>query len=221
MKQAEDIQRQKAKETEEKKEKWDITDEDLLSKPGMTAKDKEWMKKTIEYLVEKNMDTPENRKKLFVINYAKNHIEIWGIKRARQDITAKPNGKNIFEHNGVTYFKRSEEMIKEQNTLLVKEDMEIPLESSYEKSMQALPGGYNKWEIWYEWWNILAIIVNMSMSGFCDSDGNLDYDGRCGHRWSASPEDFVSARGFKFVKDRGRLSRSDRDTAFPVRPVLK
>ena len=221
MKKAAKIQKQKAKEAEEKIEKWEITNENLLNKPNMTAKDKEWMQKTIEYLVEKKMDTPENCKKLFAINYAKNCIEIWGVKRARQDITAKPNGKTIFQHNNVTYFQRSEEMIKEQNTLLAKQSMEIPLDSFYEKSMKALPGEYNKWESWYEWWNILALITDMSMSGYCTSVGTLNIRGKYGYRWSASPKDDTNARNFKFHRDGGNLDRSSRSLALPVRPVLK
>ena len=221
MKKAAKIQKQKAKEAEEKIEKWEITNENLLNKPNMTAKDKEWMQKTIEYLVEKKMDTPENCKKLFAINYAKNCIEIWGVKRARQDITAKPNGKTIFQHNSVTYFKRSEEMIKEQNALLAKQDMEIPLNSSYEKSMKALPGEYNKWESLYEWWNILALIIDISKDGYCDSGGNLSTDGRYGYRWSASPGGNDDARIFGFNEGEGRLFRDSRGSAFPVRPVFK
>ena len=221
MKKAAKIQKQKAKEAEEKIEKWEITNENLLNKPNMTAKDKEWMQKTIEYLVEKKMDTPENCKKLFAINYAKNCIEIWGVKRARQDITAKPNGKTIFQHNSVTYFKRSEEMIKEQNALLAKQDMEIPLESSYEKSMQALPGEYSGSDE-CEWWDILAIILDMSMSGYCGSGGNLCNNGKYGYRWSASPSGNYYARQFRFGGDGGLLFRGDkRDIAHPIRPVLK
>lgn len=79
------------------------------------------MKKSIDYLVEKKMDTSENLKKLDAIVYTSEYIEVGGIKRARKDITAKPNGKNIFQHNNVTYFKRSESMIKEQNDLLAKQ----------------------------------------------------------------------------------------------------
>jgi hypothetical protein len=44
----------------------------------------------------------------------------------------------------VTYFKRSEEMIKKQNDLLAKQGMEIPLDSYYEASFNALPGKYTK-----------------------------------------------------------------------------
>ena len=203
----------------EKKEIWKITKEHLLNKPNMTAKDKKWMQKSIDYLVERKMDTSENLQKLNAIVYTQESIEIWGVKRARKDISAKPNGKNIFQHNNVTYFKRSEEMIKEQNDLLAKQNMEIPLDSAYEVSMRALPGEYSKTN-WYEWWNILALITDMSMDGYCNSDGKLDFRGRFGYRWSASPDD-DDARFFKFNKDRGELIRGYRNYALPVRPVLK
>ena len=220
-KQAEKMQKQKAKEAEEKIERWEIEDNDLLNKTNMTAKDKEWMQKAIKCLVSKNMDNPENRKKLFAINYAKNYIEIWGVKRARKDITAIPNGKNIFQHNNVTYFKRSEEMIKELNKLLAKENMEIPLDSAYRKTMKALPEGKDKLGCWYEWWNILALITDMQMDGFCSSDGKFDLKNTHGYRCSASPKDVMTARKFGFSSDEGRLFPYNRDYANPVRPVLK
>ena len=97
------------------------TKKNLLNKPNMTAKDKEGMQKSIDYLIEKKMDTSENLKKLDAIVYTAESIEVGGVKRARKDITAKPNGKNIFQHNNVTYFQRSESMIKEQNDLLAKQ----------------------------------------------------------------------------------------------------
>lgn len=204
----------------EKKESKEITKEHLLNKPNMTVKDKEWMQKSIDYLVEKKMDTSENLQKLDAIVYTSESIEIWGVKRARKDITAKPNGKNIFQHNNVTYFKRSEDMIKEQNDLLAKQGMEIPLDSFYEKSMKALPGNYSKSNR-YEWWNILALITNMSMDGYCDSDGRLHNKDTYGYRRSASSYDKDPARYFSFNKDKGTLSRNDRGGALPVRPVLK
>ncbi len=204
----------------EKKESNEITKEHLLNKPNMTAKDKEWMQKSIDYLVEKKMDTSENLQKLDAIVYTQESIEIWGVKRARKDISAKPNGKNIFQHNNVTYFKRSENMIKEQNDLLAKQNMEIPLNSAYEKSMKALPGNYSKSNR-YEWWNILALITNMSMDGYCDSDGKLNNKGEYGSRWSASSEGLSNARNFSFLGDEGILDRHNRNNALPVRPVLK
>ncbi len=170
----------------DKKESKEITKEHLLNKPNMTIKDKEWMQKSIDYLIEKKMDTSENLKKLDAIVYTAEFIEVGGVKRARKDITAKPNGKNIFQHNNVTYFKRSESMIKEQNDLLAKQWMEIPLDSAYEKSMRALPGEYSKTNR-HEWWNILSLIADMSMDGYCSSDGTLNDKGEYGYRWSASP----------------------------------
>ncbi len=194
------------------------TKKNLLNKPNMTAKDKEGMQKSIDYLIEKKMDTSENLKKLDAIVYTAESIEVGGVKRARKDITAKPNGKNIFQHNNVTYFQRSESMIKEQNDLLAKQWMEIPLDSAYEKSMRALPGEYSNR---YEWWNILSFITDMSMDGVWDSDGTLDDEGRFGYRWSASPKDGHNARTFGFDGGKGWLNRNDRDYALPVRPVLK
>ena len=92
------------------------------------------------------MDTAENLKKLDAIVYTTEYIEIGGVKRARKDITAKPNKKTIFQHNDVTYLQWSPEMIQEQNALLAKQGMEIPLDSSYEIAIEALPGECSKEE---------------------------------------------------------------------------
>ena len=217
---AEAIKKQKEKEEKEKIERWEITDENLLNKPNMTAKDKEWMQKAIYYLVENNMDTVENLQKLDAIIYTQKSIEIWGVKRARKDITAKPNGKRIFEYNGVTYFQRSKEMIQEQNELLAKQDMEIPLDSYYEKSLQVLPGEYDRWDR-YKWWNILALIVDIPMDGYCGEYGKLYNEYIYGHRWSASPKGNHDTRNLMFDKYWGGLRLNDQSYAFPIRPVLK
>jgi len=203
-------------ETEEK-----ISYTQLLNKPNMTAKDKEWMQKTIKFLEDNDMLTEENIKKLEAINYASNYIEIWWIKRAREDLKAQPKKKVIFQHGDTTYFKRSEDMLKEQNEILAEQWMEIPLDNYFESSLQALPWEYKERGTRYTWWNILSFITNMSMSGFCDSDGTLDSNGGYGFRWSASSRDDFNARYFKFSEDKGILHRGNRNNAFPVRPVLK
>jgi len=43
------------------------------------------------------------------------------VKRARKDMIAKPNGKNIFQYGDTSYFIRSEDMIKEQNKILAQQ----------------------------------------------------------------------------------------------------
>jgi hypothetical protein len=58
------------------KEKKEELRKHLLNKPNMTAKDKDGMQKSIDFLVSKEMDTEENLKKLDAINYAQDHIEI-------------------------------------------------------------------------------------------------------------------------------------------------
>ena len=134
----------KDKQQEEKKETWEITKEQLLNKPNMTPKDKEWMQKALDYLVEKKMDTSENLKKLDDIIYTQESIEIWGVKRARKNISAESKSGSILQYKGITHFQRSKEMIEEQNALLAKQWMEIPLDIAYEKSMRALPGNYSR-----------------------------------------------------------------------------
>ena len=67
---------------------------------------------------------------------------------------------------------------------------------------------------------MLALIVDIPMDGYCDNAGNLN-DKKHGYRWSASPKDDRNARHFRFNVDDGRLYRTNRSGAFPVRPVFK
>ncbi len=90
----------------------------------MTPKDKANMEKSIKFLVDKKMDTSENLKKLEAINYGSNYIEIGGVKRARENLKAEPNNKDIFKHGDEVYFKF--DTLKEQNKLLANQGMEIP-----------------------------------------------------------------------------------------------
>lgn len=150
----------------------------------------------------------------------KEYVNVWTTKRTKEDIKAKADKKNIYQHWDTTYFKRSEKMIEEQNKLLDAQGMKIPEDSYFEDSLKSLPGEYKKWE-YYNWWNILALITGMSMSGYCDSDGKLNNKGIYGYRWSASSKDKNNAQNFKFNKDKGKLNRNNRNLAMPVRPVLK
>lgn len=60
----------------ESTEKKGLNYEHLLNKPNMTAKDKANMQKSIDYLIEKKMDTSENLQKLDAIVYTSESIEI-------------------------------------------------------------------------------------------------------------------------------------------------
>lgn len=211
--------------SEEKKSVEAISENNLLNKPNMTEKDKEWMQAAIDLLKKLNMRTEQNISMLmnnvsYGVENGNEYVQVWPHKRSKKDLKAQPNKKTIFQHGDTTYFKRSEAMIKEQNKILAGQWMGIPLDSYFEDSQKALPGNYTKWK-WYDWWNILALLTDMSMSGSCDGDGGLHSKGGCGYRWSASPEANSSARTFRFNEDEGRLRRNSRNGAFPVRPVLK
>lgn len=216
-------------ETNEFKETWKITHEHLLDKPNMTTKDKEGMQKAIDYLIENDMDTPENFKKLDAIIYAAEYIEIWGIQRAREDITANPNNKTILEHNGVTYFKWNRELIEEENRLLTLQNMMVPTDSDCEQSMKALPGEYVKWEHWYKGWNIIALILDMSKNGRWNSWGNqntFEDEDISGYRWLNT----TGYESWRFERDHawllcfsekgGGLFMNVRMEAFPIRPIF-
>ncbi len=192
----------------------------LLNKPNMTPKDKANMEKSIKFLVDKKMDTSENLKKLEAINYGSNYIEIGGVKRARENLKAEPNNKDIFKHGDEVYFKF--DTLKEQNKLLANQGMEIPWEDNFVKALEALPWDYseNNWD-WYAGANILWTILDLSMSGCCSDGGKLINEGRYGFVWSSSEINSINARHFIFNEDEGKLYWFDRNCALAVRPVLK
>jgi len=199
-------------------EKKNLNYEHLLNKPNMTAKDKANMEKSINFLVDKKMDTSENLKKLETINYGSNYIEIWWVKRARENLKAEPNKKNIFKHGNECYFKF--DTLNKQNELLAKQWMEIPWKDIFAKALEALPWNFSE-ENWYVWGNILWNILDLSMSGCCSSDGALIIEGRYGYVRSSSERGSNPAWNFGFDEGGGVLGRHDRDIAFAVRPVLK
>lgn len=203
------------------KEEKEISHHGLLNKPNITDQDKAWMQRSINLLVANKMDTPENRKFLYdAITYTEKYIKIWPTKRSREDIIAKPDNKNIFQYEDTTYFKRTEEMVKEQNNLLAQQGMKIPSAIDYQKSLRALPGRYTQWN-WYVWWNILSLIINTSISGLCDSTGLLKDHTTYGYRWTASLSRNANAYSFVFNHIKGIFDTFYKNHALPIRPVFK
>ncbi len=196
----------------------------LLEKQNMTEKDKEGMKKSIKYLENNNMLTKENLISLEAINYTNEYIEVWWVMRSREDITSKTNGKNIYQYGYATYFKQTPEIIKEQNKLLAKQNMKIPLDTDYKRSAEALPG---EWlESFYKWGNILSFITDMSMSGYCRIDGSsgdvsFKEEGSSGFRLSASRNHRLdNPISYMFNQDGGHIDSGTWNFAFPMRPIF-
>ncbi len=198
------------------------TDESLLNKENMTSEDKENMKKSIDQLKRQWIDTGENMKKLNAIIYHANAIEIWWVKRARENLTAAENkNKWIYNHevNGKerTYFKRKAWMEEVE-----KQWMKLPTDTQMETSLKALPWGYERKNNWKEWWNIMWTILWLwDLPGSCDGYGDIDYEGKYGYLWSSSEHDEDSACHFVFNEDKGILDQDHVSTAFVCRPVIK
>ena len=192
--------------------------ENLLNKPNMTQKDKENMEKSIKFLVDKKMYTSKNLKKLEAINYGSNYIEIGWVKRARENLKAEPNNKNIFKCGDEIYFKF--DALEEQNKLLANQGMEIPRKDDFIKSLEALPWKFSE-DIWYAGGNILWNILDLSISGSFIDDHKFYGEGEYGYVWSFSEYDSEFARNFTFSKDRSTLTWENKNCALPVRPVLK
>lgn len=205
------------KEFEKEFEKYFLK-ENLFNRLGMTEEDNVNMTKSIEFLVDKKMDTSENLKKLRTINYGSNYIEIWWVKRARENLKAEPDGKDIFKHGDEIYFKFN--TWKKQNKSLAKQGMEIPWKDNFTRALQALPWDFSQAN-WYTGANILWTILNLSMSGWCYSGGELFDEGEYGYTRSSSERGGSYAWEFKFDKDGGGLGWLPKDAAFVIRPILK
>lgn len=206
----------------------------LLNKPNMTSIDKENIQKSITYLEEKGMDTQENLKKLDAINYGSNYIEIGGVKFSREklvpqvEFNKKPNKYDVFESNNKwvfqTMYNGKEEYHLTTDAYIEeskKQWKKAITDDHIRKGLQALPGEYSD-NNRYEWANILWNILNLSMSGYVDSDGGLWIKDIYGYLCSASPVSTNSTRAFKFNEDRGRLCTDyDRDDARPCLFVVE
>ncbi len=197
-----------------------LNKEKLLNKENMTEEDKEWMQKAIDYLIKRNMCNFDNFEKLNSIIYTKDYVEIGGIKWARQDIFSAPNNKTIFQENDITYFKRNNEEIKRQDSLLNEQWMSIPSYDDYKQSLQSLPGVFSNTGM-YDWWNIIAFILDMWNEG-CLAKRNLILTWNS-FRWVLTswwnydyPSELITNN------DRGGiLIGGQKNDAYPIRAIFK
>ncbi len=205
----------------------------LLNKPNMTPTDKENMQKSIQYLIDKKMDTPENFKKLEAIKYWTNFIEIGGVRFSREKLIpqaqfkSEPNQYDVFEsdkegifktnYNGKDeYYFTTDAYIQEAQ----KQGKTVIEYYHIRSALQELPGEFiNKDR--YRWANILWNILNMSQSGFVYSDGHWWNEDMFGYLSSAYPFTKSQARAFTFGKDEGRLNDDGRNHARPCLFVVK
>ena len=201
------------------KEKKEGSYENVIDKINPTAKDKINMEKSIKFLIDNKMNTEENLKKLEAINYGPNYIEIWWIKRARENLKAEPNGKDIFQHWDEIYFG-FHQMVEQMN-LLNEKWMDLPDKKQFIKTLKALP-----WERWehgpdeYVWGNILWIILDLPKSGSQYRNKLFD-QGVSGYIWSTSGPRLGRAWIYEFNEDKGGLAENDMWEEYPIRPILK
>jgi hypothetical protein len=98
--------------------------------------------------------------------------------------------------------------------------MKVPLDEDYNTSMQALPGEYIRYER-YIWWNILALITDMKMSGRCDVEGGRELNGEMGYRWAQRSVDDGMIFFFWFGWDEGFVKFLNSNSRLPIRPIYK
>ncbi len=215
--------------------------EQLMKKPNMLTSDKKNMQKSIEYLIEKKMDTPENFKKLEAINYGNNFIEIGWVRFSREKLIPqgkfkskiyqdhyrrpilKSNKKGIFKakyNNQDEYYFSLDAYIEE-----TKNQGKKSIEDNHiRKALEALPGDFVNGD-WYYWANILANILNISQSGCVQIDRN-NYYGKLldgfGCLGCASKVGTDSMRSFQFLDNGGVLyNKCETDIASPCSFIIE
>ncbi len=204
---------------------------ELFNKPNMTLIDKENMKKSIQYLKDKKMDTSENLKKLDDIKYGITFIEIGGIKFSREKLiplkwfSIYPDKFGVFsdiqrgsfktEYNGQQdeYYFTTDAYIEESK----KQGNKTIKDEHIRQALQALPGDFNNGIIngkRYHWANILANILNISISGFIYPAAGKALN-KFWYLGTASLVFNDCARVFRFDKDGGEMTISKDNFAYP------
>ncbi len=196
----------------------EVTKQSLLNKPNMTPTDKENMQKVITYLEEYNSDTWKNLRKLNEVEYGIDFIKVWPTKFSREklipQVTFKqtPNQYDVFESNIEWVFKtlynEKEEYYLTSDSYIdeVRKQGRKPIvDDTIEGALQSLPGEFSS-NKWYHWANILWDILNLSMSGYINSDGILLNKYKYWYLNTASPLTYGNSTWrFKFNNDRGGL----------------
>ena len=215
--QAEKILAQKIK---EKKEKWEIAYEDLLNKPGMTSEDNKNMEISIKFLIDNHMDTQENRKKLYAVNYGPNYREIGGVKFSREKFVPKvrfndtPNIHGVFECEKKGIYKT---VYNDQDEYYLTTDQYIDQatkqwitaikDSHLRQALKALPGEFSD-KNWYIWGNLLWNILDLSMPGVVCRGGFLCHKDKNTYLTSASRFNENNVRQFGSDECLGGVSLS-------------
>lgn len=200
-----------------------VSEETTLLNKTRNEKEREWMQATIDLLKAKNMWTAENIEMLmnnvsYGVENGNEYIQVWPTKRDTKDFKKEADDKNIFQHNGFSYFVRSQKMIAECNSQLGKQNMRLPSDDHFNNSLEALPG-YKK-EPLYDWWNILALITGMSMAGYQKVNGEFAGENECG-MYRSSSQFWDAAISYSFNKTWGSCNCGFQDFAYLFRAVLK
>ena len=215
---------------QEKMERWEIDDKYLLSKPNMTKKDKEWMETALASLATNSIDIPENRKKLYAINYTKDYIEIGWIKFSREKFVPQvtytteneygvmeSSVKGIYKYND----KGQEEVyltVGQYNTHANKQWRIAITDIHIQQALQALPGDSRSTDF-YNWGNTLGDILWLSMSGYVTVAGELKSLSNCGYLNCVPPINQI--RAFGFYDTQGGFRNNADNLAFPCLYLLE
>ena len=177
------------------------------------ALEKERKTAAIAELDRLGMKTEENVEKINAIQFLDDKILIGNTPWAYENMTW---GTWIFrKETNRHYYNFAERKAEAKN-----QGITLPEKKDFENTLKALPGEYSQ-SSWYKGWNILSIILWESMTGYCDSDGDLHGNGHFGYLGSVSEYDWVDARRFIFFEKVGTLCWGYEFNRFVCRPLVK
>lgn len=135
-----------------------------------------------------------------------NSIKLWTVTRSTEDMKGWTGTYKKETDTWYYTFDQAIETAKQQGlTLPTKQDF---LDSWFTEG-------------WTENNKKLADKFWLKKSGYCDSDGNLNYNGEYGFLGSVSEYNKAIARNFKFDKDKGILYWYYKNNRFVCRPLVK
>lgn len=175
--------------------------------------EKERKNAAIAELERLGMKTDENVDKINDIKFENDKILIGNTPWAYEDM--KWGSWTFKKETNSRYYDFSQRKAEAK-----KQSIALPEKKDFENTLKALPGEYSEMG-WYKWWNILPIILWMSMTGCCANDGDLSSNGRYGSLGSVSEFYRDNAWDFRFAESEGMLIWDDKNNRFVCRPLVK
>lgn len=161
------------------------------------------------------MKTDENVEKINAIQFLDDRILIGNTPWAYENMTW---GVWVFQSKTQRrYYDFSQRQTEAKN-----QGLTLPEEKDFEDTLKSLPWEFKK--DWYNWWNLLSIILWEGMSGYCNSHGRLFDNGESGSLASVSGNTNPKYGGsplFWFNEFEGAILDGRKNHKIVCRPLVK